>query len=46
MALYLVQHGKSLSKEQDTEQGLSQRGYAEVSRIAEAPGAMVCGLSP
>jgi phosphohistidine phosphatase len=35
MALYLVQHGKSLSKEQDPEQGLSQQGYAEVSRIAE-----------
>ena len=35
MALYLVQHGKSLSKEQDPEQGLSQEGIAEVSRIAD-----------
>ncbi len=35
MALYLVQHGKSLSKEQDPEQGLSQEGYADVNRIAE-----------
>jgi len=34
MALYLVQHGKSLSKEQDPEQGLSQEGYADVKRIA------------
>ncbi len=34
MALYLVQHGKSLSKEQDPEQGLSQEGYADVNRIA------------
>ena len=35
MALYLVQHGKSLSEEQDPEQGLSQEGYADVNRIAE-----------
>ena len=35
MALYLVQHGKSLSEEQDPERGLSQEGYADVSRIAE-----------
>ena len=34
MALYLVQHGKSLSKEQDPEQGLSKEGYADVNRIA------------
>ena len=35
MALYLVQHGKSLSKEQDPEQGLSREGRADVKRIAE-----------
>lgn len=34
MALYLVQHGKSLPKEQDPEQGLSPEGIAEVERIA------------
>ena len=35
MALYLVQHGKSLSKEQDPRKGLSEEGTAEVRRIAE-----------
>ena len=35
MALYLVQHGKSLSKEQDPHKGLSEEGTAEVKRIAE-----------
>ncbi len=35
MALYLVQHGKSLSKEEDPEQGLSAEGSADVTRIAE-----------
>ncbi len=35
MALYLVQHGKSLSKEQDAEQGLSAEGLADVRRIAQ-----------
>jgi phosphohistidine phosphatase len=34
MALYLVQHGKSLSKEQDPRKGLSDEGMAEVRRIA------------
>jgi phosphohistidine phosphatase len=34
MALYLVQHGKSFSKEQDPEQGLSPEGFADVRRIA------------
>lgn len=34
MALYLVQHGKSLPREQDPEQGLSQDGTREVERIA------------
>jgi phosphohistidine phosphatase len=34
MALYLVQHGKSLPKEVDPEQGLSPEGFADVRRIA------------
>ena len=36
MALYLVQHGKSLSKEVDPQKGLSEQGSAEVKRIADA----------
>jgi phosphohistidine phosphatase len=35
MALYLVQHGKALPKDQDTEQGLAPEGMVEVQRIAE-----------
>lgn len=35
MALYLVQHGKSLPKELDPQQGLSEQGLADVHRIAE-----------
>jgi phosphohistidine phosphatase len=35
MALYLVQHGKSLSKEQDPERSLSQEGISEVKQVAE-----------
>ena len=35
MSLYLVQHGKSLPKEQDPLKGLSEEGAAEVERIAE-----------
>jgi phosphohistidine phosphatase len=34
MALYLVQHGKSLSKNVDIHEGLSEEGIAEVKRIA------------
>ena len=34
MALYLVQHGKSLPKDIDPEQGISDTGRAEVERIA------------
>jgi phosphohistidine phosphatase len=36
MALFLVQHGKSLSKEIDPEQGLSDEGRAETEKIAFA----------
>ncbi len=35
MVLYLVQHGKSLPKNVDIHQGLSEDGIAEVKRIAE-----------
>jgi len=35
MALYLVQHGKALPKEQDPEQHLSSEGRAEVQRMAD-----------
>jgi phosphohistidine phosphatase len=35
MALFLVQHGKSLSKDVDPEQGLSEEGIAGLKRIAE-----------
>ncbi len=34
MALYLVQHGKSLPKEEDPEQGLSSEGITDVERIS------------
>ena len=34
MALYLVQHGRSLSKEQDPERGLSGEGISEVEQVA------------
>ena len=34
MALYLVQHGKNLPKEQDPDKGLSPEGKSEVERIA------------
>ncbi len=34
MALFLVQHGKSLPKDKDPEQGLSEQGIADVERIA------------
>ncbi len=34
MALYLIQHGKSLPKDQDPDQGLSKEGIAETKRMA------------
>lgn len=34
MALYLVQHGKSLPKEQDPDRGLSRAGISEVEQVA------------
>lgn len=35
MALFLVQHGRSLPKDKDPQQGLSEEGVAETERIAE-----------
>jgi phosphohistidine phosphatase len=35
MGLYLVQHGKSLPKEEDPDKGLSSEGTKEVERIAQ-----------
>ena len=35
MALYLVQHGKSLPKNQDPDQGLSEKGKSETEMIAK-----------
>ncbi|MBW2487965.1 MAG: phosphohistidine phosphatase SixA [Deltaproteobacteria bacterium] len=35
MALYLVQHGKSLPKDRDPDQGLSEEGKAETEMIAQ-----------
>lgn len=34
MALFLVQHGKNLPKEQDSDKGLSPEGSSDVERIA------------
>ena len=34
MAIFLVQHGKSLSRDQDPEKGLSEKGKTETARIA------------
>ena len=38
MRLYLVQHGEALSKEADPERPLSERGRADVTRIASLLG--------
>ena len=35
MAIFLVQHGVSLSKEQDPEKGISDKGQTDTVRIAE-----------
>jgi phosphohistidine phosphatase len=34
MALFLVQHGKSLPKDKDINQSLSEKGFSDVKRIA------------
>ncbi|MGB7920965.1 MAG: phosphohistidine phosphatase SixA [Desulfobacterales bacterium] len=48
MALYLVQHGKSLPKDIDPEQGISETGRAEVERIAAVAanyGVQIAGIA-
>ncbi len=45
MALYLIQHGKSLPKDQDPDQGLSAEGIAETQRIANAAKDYVVAVS-
>ena len=35
MALYLIQHGQSLPKDQDPQKGLSKEGVAETERMAQ-----------
>lgn len=35
MAIFLVQHGQSLSKEQDPAKGISEKGTRETERMAE-----------
>jgi len=35
MAIFLVQHGKSLPKEKDHDQGLSEQGISDVKHIAK-----------
>lgn len=35
MALYLIQHGRSLPKDLDPDQGLSEEGIAETQRMAD-----------
>ncbi len=42
MALFLVQHGKSLAKEMDPEKGLSEEGVSEVRRISEVAAGYGC----
>ena len=47
MALYLVQHGKCLSKAEDPERGLTEIGMSEVSSVASrarVSGVVVSGV--
>jgi len=45
MALFLVQHGKSLSKDKDPKKGLSKEGIAETERIAQVAKGYAVGVS-
>ena len=45
MAIYLVQHGKSLSKAQDPQKGLSAQGIEDVRRIAQVAAGYGIGVS-
>ncbi len=44
MALYLVQHGQCLSKDQDPQKGLSTQGFEQVQQIAQVAAAY--GIQP
>ncbi|PLX54340.1 MAG: phosphohistidine phosphatase SixA, partial [Desulfobacteraceae bacterium] len=45
MALFLVQHCKSLPKDKDPKKGLSQEGIAETERIAQVAKGYAVGVS-
>ena len=45
MALYLIQHGKSLPKDKDPDQGLSAEGIEETERMAKLAGDDGCAVS-
>jgi len=45
MALFLVQHGKSLPKDKDPKKGLSKEGIAETERIAQVAKGYAVGVS-
>jgi len=45
MALYLVQHGKSLPEDVDPEKGISKEGILEVQRIAEVATGYGCKVA-
>jgi phosphohistidine phosphatase len=45
MALFVVQHGKSLSKTEDPEKGLSEAGRSETERIADVAAGYGVGVS-
>jgi phosphohistidine phosphatase len=45
MAIYLVQHGKCLSKAQDPQKGLSAQGIEDVRRIAQVAAGYGIGVS-
>ena len=45
MALYVVQHGKSLPKTEDQEKGLSAEGKMETERIADVAAGYRVGVS-
>ncbi len=45
MALYLVQHGKSLPEDVDPEKGISKEGILEVQRIAEVAAGYGCKVA-
>ncbi|MEJ2158461.1 MAG: phosphohistidine phosphatase SixA [Desulfobacteraceae bacterium] len=45
MAIYLVQHGQCLSKQEDPEKGLSSQGAADARRIAQVAAGYGIGVN-